>query len=184
MPDGTFPNINLVQGLLTCIDGLRIDVGHLEDSNLASSVQFYSEGIAKLPTVQSLAKRIVEKWSRLFYNIKQTYESDGSDDDSNYRKFYHRLLKLKASAAGGDEASENSDEENDDEATKRHKRKNTLQSPISDHMLTAHSFTSRNAFDFIERPEKQETTFKEKKRDPTSGRARLEKILQGLKKTN
>ena len=44
-------------------------------------------------------------------------------------------------------------------------------------MLTAHSFTSRNAFDFIERPEKQETTFKEKKRDPTSGRARLEKIL-------
>lgn len=87
------------------------------------------------------------------------------------------MLKLKASAAEGDEASENSDEENDDEATKRHKRKHTLQSPISDHMLTAHSFTSRNAFDFIERPEKQETTFKEKKRDPTSGRARLEKIL-------
>ena len=101
---------------------MRIDVGHLEDSNLASSVQFYSEGIAKQPTVQNLAKRIVEKWSRLYYNIKQTYESDGSDDDSNYRKFYNRLLKLKASAAAGDEASENSDEEKDDEATKRHKR--------------------------------------------------------------
>jgi hypothetical protein len=44
-------------------------------------------------------------------------------------------------------------------------------------MLTAHSFTNRNGFDFIERPEKQETTFKEKKMDPTSGRARIEKIL-------
>jgi hypothetical protein len=122
MPDGSFTNINLLKGLLNCIDGLRIDVGHLEDSNLASSVQFYSEGIAKHPTVQTLAKRIVEKWSRLYYNIKQTYESDGSDDDSNYQKFYNRLLKLKASAAAGDEASDNSDEEKDDEATKRHKR--------------------------------------------------------------
>ncbi len=44
-------------------------------------------------------------------------------------------------------------------------------------MLTAHSFTSRNGFDFLERPEKFETTFKEKKRDPMSGRARIEKVL-------
>jgi hypothetical protein len=41
-------------------------------------------------------------------------------------------------------------------------------------MLTVHSFTSRNAFDFLERPEKQDTTFKEKKRDPMRSIARLE----------
>jgi hypothetical protein len=36
LPDGTFPNYNLVEGLLNCISSLRIeDTQTLEDSGLA-----------------------------------------------------------------------------------------------------------------------------------------------------
>lgn len=51
-------------------------------------------------------------------------------------------------------------------------------------MLTAQAFINRGAFDFLERPDKNETTFKEKKRDPNTSRARIEKMLLKLKKSS
>jgi hypothetical protein len=51
MPDGTFPNINLVEGVLNCIDTMRIDIQHLEDSDIAKVVQCYAENLAGQPSV-------------------------------------------------------------------------------------------------------------------------------------
>ena len=53
---------------------------------------------------------------------------------------------------------------------------------MSDHILTAQSFARKNAFDFIERPDIVEKTIREKKKDPNCGRARLEKVLERLRK--
>lgn len=55
---------------------------------------------------------------------------------------------------------------------------------MSEHILTAASFARKNAFDFVERPEPTERSFCDKKRDPNSGRARLEKILEKLRREN
>ena len=49
MPDGTFPSYNLVKGLLECINSLQIDESHLENSELIDAVNYYAEGIAKVP---------------------------------------------------------------------------------------------------------------------------------------
>jgi hypothetical protein len=38
MPDGSFPNINLVEGVLNCVDTLRVDIQHLEESEIARVV--------------------------------------------------------------------------------------------------------------------------------------------------
>lgn len=35
MPDGTFPNITLIEGLLSCINNLNITTDNLEGSRLA-----------------------------------------------------------------------------------------------------------------------------------------------------
>ena len=50
MPDGTFPSVNLVKGLLECINSLQIDESALK-SELTDSVGYYAEGIAKVPQV-------------------------------------------------------------------------------------------------------------------------------------
>ena len=55
---------------------------------------------------------------------------------------------------------------------------------MSDHILTAASFARKNGFDFVERPEPIDRSFRDKKRDPNSGRARLEKILEKLRREN
>jgi transcription factor SPN1 len=49
MPDGTFPSYNLVKGVLECIDTLSIDKQTLENSKLVKIIQYYAEGIAKVP---------------------------------------------------------------------------------------------------------------------------------------
>lgn len=51
MPDSTFPNINLVEGVLHCIDSLQLDTEHLEQSKLGTVVQYYAEGLANIPQV-------------------------------------------------------------------------------------------------------------------------------------
>lgn len=114
MPDGMFPNINLVEGLLNCIDALRIDIGHLEDSELAKSVQYYSEGIANIPQVIPLAKKIIEKWSRLIYHIKSSFDEGGAEDfDHEYRNFQKRLQKIRN--RGGEEKTRTSDVDDNEE---------------------------------------------------------------------
>ena len=50
MPDGTFPNVMLVEETLRCIDSLNMEVEHLEQSSLAQIIQYYSENIAKTST--------------------------------------------------------------------------------------------------------------------------------------
>ena len=56
MPDGTFPNINLVEGVLNCIDGLTIETDHLEQTKLGMVLQIYAEDMAGMPKVKRLAK--------------------------------------------------------------------------------------------------------------------------------
>jgi len=71
MPDNTFPNVKLVQGLLQCIDSLNIETDHLENSKLGQVVHYYAEDITNITAVKPLAKKIMEKWSRIIFNINR-----------------------------------------------------------------------------------------------------------------
>ena len=50
MPDGTFPNYNLVKGVLECLDFLPIDSG-VKDSKdgVLKILSYYANGFAKMP---------------------------------------------------------------------------------------------------------------------------------------
>jgi hypothetical protein len=122
----------------------------------------------------------------LIYGIKSHYD-DGLDNyEVAYRNLQKRLDKIRSTTNNNNNPADvNSDlDEDENEERKLAKRKNNIKSPMSDHILTAQSFTRKNAFDFIERPENTEKTFREKKRDPNGGRARLEKVLEKLRKQN
>lgn len=44
MPDGTYPNITLVEGLLNCINSLNITIENLESSDLEKVMSHYADG--------------------------------------------------------------------------------------------------------------------------------------------
>jgi hypothetical protein len=55
LPDGTFPNITIVEAMLNCIDSLNISTENIEGTGLGKVIQMYAEGIAKMPPVRQIA---------------------------------------------------------------------------------------------------------------------------------
>ncbi len=91
MPDGTFPNINLVEGMLNCIDSLNILTDHLEGTHLGKVIQYYAEDAANMPKVKRLAKSILDKWSRMIYKINTSYDPEGQFD-GGYKQLQKKIL--------------------------------------------------------------------------------------------
>ncbi len=44
LPDGTLPNNNLIKNILSCIDSLMIETGHLEGNHLGKIIHMLAEG--------------------------------------------------------------------------------------------------------------------------------------------
>ena len=82
LPDGTFPNLTVVTEILTTIDLLNIGLEELQiDKNLGRIVKLYAKNIPNMPQVVNLAKKIIDRWSRLVFGIKTTYSRDLEDDE-------------------------------------------------------------------------------------------------------
>ena len=105
MPDGTFPNVNIVQDMLQCIDSLSVETIQLEESNLGKIIQYYAEGFANIPSVRPLAKQIMDKWSRIIYKINRQYDPEGQYD-SEYRSLQRKLQAVKRQKPDSDDDEE------------------------------------------------------------------------------
>lgn len=82
LPDGTFPNLTVVQEILATIDLLNISPDELLiDKSLGKIVRLYAKNVPNMPQVVNLAKKIVDRWSRLVFGIKTNYSRDLEDDD-------------------------------------------------------------------------------------------------------
>lgn len=72
------------------------------------TVKVYAKNRANMPQVQDLAKRIIDKWSRMIFNIKTSYfepsrdrdayEDDIVDDHNGYRTLRKKIDKMAAQA--------------------------------------------------------------------------------------
>jgi hypothetical protein len=96
LPDGTFPNLTVVQEILSTIDLLNIGPDELQtDKNLGRIVKLYSKNQANMPQVVALAKKIVDRWSRLVFGIKTTYSRTEMDDDDEGDAHHEQYKRLK-----------------------------------------------------------------------------------------
>jgi hypothetical protein len=94
--------VNLVEGLLKCIDSLKVDLDMIEKSKLFYIIEFYAQGKSRQPLVVPLAKRIMEKWNRMKYSIKSSYDSQGEFDEG-YRQLHEKLGSIRKENDGSDE---------------------------------------------------------------------------------
>ena len=83
LPDRTFPSVKVVQEIMQVIETLHIDPVFLEkDPKLARVIQVYAKNKAGMHQVLDQAKRIYDKWSRIFFGISTSfYDGNRNDDD-------------------------------------------------------------------------------------------------------
>ena len=128
LPDGTYPNINVTTEMLHCIGALQICPDELQDAaNLGRIIKAYARGVTGNQQVQSMAKVIMDRWSRMVFNISTAYDNERGYNEEQYRKLKTKLSKF---------------EDKNAQAT------TTIQSGRVGIMLP-----QRNAFDFVERPQ-------------------------------
>jgi hypothetical protein len=86
MSDGTFPNINLIMGVLECINNLNVKIELDEDSSLYRIIDIYSKSMIVAPQAMRLALQIHDKWDR---EIQGEGAYDESDDENfeAYRRY-------------------------------------------------------------------------------------------------
>ena len=117
LPDGTYPNVKVVQEILHVIDTLHIETNFLQNCpKLGKTVKVYSRGRPNMPQVQELAKRICDKWSRMIFGISTSYydaaggqDDDGYDnnmhDQDQYRDLRRKIERIKSLASRRQQAS-------------------------------------------------------------------------------
>lgn len=178
MPDGTFPNINLVEGVLNCIDSLQISPDDLEETNLEEIVQYYAKGITKMPTVKRLAKQILDKWNRMIFKIRVSYDPEGNYDQG-YQEFSKKIQEMKGGQVQSKKEqldNDEGDEEEDEFDDNYHGRKRQPQVNEGNQIMRGRVgiiMPDKNAFDFTARPREGNDAKAEKKKDVESGKAKL-----------
>ena len=103
----------IVQEILACLDNLQIEPEYLRGAKkLGRSVKAYASEKANMPQVVGMAKKLVDKWSRMVYGICTTY---GTRDDEyeteissrdQYRKLRQKLSKIQKEAEQEESPSE------------------------------------------------------------------------------
>ncbi|XP_057810045.1 protein IWS1 homolog 1-like [Salvia miltiorrhiza] len=79
VPDGSFPNINVREAVFKCLNDLYIDldredrVKQLAESDVGKAVMFFSKYDGETKANRQLAKQLVEKWSRVVFNLSTDY---------------------------------------------------------------------------------------------------------------
>lgn len=117
LPDGTFPNLTVVQEILSTIDLLSIGPDELQtDKNLGRIVKLYARNIPNMPQVVNLAKKIIDRWSRLVFGIKTNYSRDADDEDFDTHRDQYRRLKRKLEEIKGQAQTLNESDQEDNKS--------------------------------------------------------------------
>jgi transcription factor SPN1 len=88
LPDGSFPSNPLRKGLLEAIQDIRIEVDNLTSSSLGKAVMAIFKNPNETAQIKKLAKSLIDKWSRMIYDIKTEYtelHADGQVVELNSR---------------------------------------------------------------------------------------------------
>ena len=145
-----------------------------------------------MPQVLEVAKRILDKWSRMFCGISTSFYDAGrfGDDDDDgapqdqYKSLRKNIERIRQSAQA------NLDDDEDEETGRRRKERPQLtaaQKQAQEVQRGVHGIImpARNAFDFVEKPQAGEdldmrargTGF-----EVSKGHEKIKKVMNGIKR--
>lgn len=88
--DGQPPNINLLQGVIECLDSLNIDEDNIRDSRIFDVIEMYAEGkdIPVNPVAQRIALKLKDKWDRQLQRGAIYADADEDEEQEEKSRFY------------------------------------------------------------------------------------------------
>lgn len=123
-------------------------------------MKLYARNIPNMPQVVNLAKKIIDRWSRLVFGIKTTYQRDLDDDfegdahHDQYKRLRRKLADLQTVAQerqGSDDEGENQEASSNEHSAAKQARPNKKDHQIQ-RTRVGIIMPCKNAFDFIEKP--------------------------------
>lgn len=86
LPDGSYPNINVIKEILHCIEVLPIHPDNLQECrNLGRIVKTFANGRGVTSEVSAMAKNIMDRWSRMVFGIHTGYEGENALSQRKYQ---------------------------------------------------------------------------------------------------
>jgi transcription factor SPN1 len=135
-PDGTFPPLNQISSMLDIISNLSLSLPYLRSCQIGGHIMEISKNHKISKPIQKKARDIVEKWSRIVWDINTNY-SDIDSENRTYESIYRKRRRL-------DEDDEDSNEENLPPSTGKKENPNDIYS---------HAKIPKKAlFDFTHKP--------------------------------
>lgn len=189
LPDGTYPNQMIVEEILTCLDNLQIQPEYLKSAkNLGRAVKAYTSEKAGIPKVMGIAKKLVDKWSRMIMRIQTTYVNYTKEEEEyydmssrdQYRKLRQKLNKIQQDA----EVESEEDEDGLGEKKPRKRQKTSVLQEEGQEIVRGRAgiiMPSRNAFDFVEKPYPSDCASGQMT-NKNSGHEKIKRTMNNLKR--
>jgi transcription factor SPN1 len=93
-PDGTYPVFNQINKTLEILNKINISDNHLENSHIGAHLMNISKNLKESKQIQKKASDLIEKWTRIVYNINTNY-ADFESGNSNYQTIYLQRKKKR-----------------------------------------------------------------------------------------
>jgi hypothetical protein len=138
-PDGTYPALNQITQIIDLLSGLQISLHYLKNCQIGGYVMDLSKNMKDSKTIQKKAKDLVEKWSRIVWDINTNYTDIESEN-----RMYEMVYRKKPRYDG---------EEDDDEFGKENLQGNKDVVMKRDNDLYSHAkIPKKGLFDFTVKP--------------------------------
>lgn len=144
--DGTFPALNQISQMLDLLNNLSLSLSHLKSCQIGGYVMELSKSTKVSKQIQNKAKDLVEKWSRIVWDINTNY-SDIDSENRMYEMIYQRNKRNRSEDGSDDEYRKENIEgvENKKEESVTNKRESDLYSHAR--------IPKKGLFDFTIKPE-------------------------------
>jgi len=148
-PDGTYPPYNQIQKILEILDALPIQVKYLKSCGIGQTVNELSKSKLSKEIIK-LAHNLVQKWSRLIWDININY----NEIESENKNYLNLTMKKRRRGEEDEDEDEPQEEVNNQEATLKKKQSNDSDNfGIADSNIYRKATIPRKAlYDFTKKP--------------------------------
>ena len=190
LPDGTYPNLSVVQEILQCLDNLQIEPEYLINAKkLGRIIKIYANDKAKMPQVAGLAKQIMDKWSRMVFGISTTYVQRGEEYEEIEipRRDQYRKLRQKLERDAKEALEDDNDSDSEEVGAKRKRKQKNAGIPEEQEIVRGRAgiiMPQRNAFDFVDKPNPTDFLGSGSGQAKNAGHEKIKKTMNNLKRFN
>lgn len=163
--DGSYPVFNQINIILEVLDQLPVSVTNLRNCAIGSYVMDLKE-IKESKQIQKKASEIIEKWSRIVWDINTNY-SDFDAENKHYKAIFSNKKRQRDMNFLDNEDNENRFDDNiksKNDSQQGENRKEKTKKLASSHMNEySHAKIPKKAlFDFVVKPDYNENEFSHK----------------------